>query len=175
MIATAAGRYLIEPFRANDWVELHQAVSGDPDVEGTLLGKGQADPRMVGKGYVQFGRAYTARLDGRVVACAGILRRWEGLGMAWFTLTPLGGVQAGLDVFWAVRGRFRALVDEMRLRRVEADVRAGWEKGERFVRLLGFRRECEMPHYLPDGGTAARWVLFPVILPSMVGVSRGTA
>lgn len=159
MIATETARYTVEKFRARDWVELQRLSSGNPAVAGTLLAKGEEDPREVGRAYEYFGQAYTARRDDEVVACAGIIRKWEGLGIAWLALIPPRDDRDAFRVSLAIRRRFRHLIHVMRLRRIEAEVRCGWPAGAKLVARLGFRLESVMPLYLPDGSACGRWVI----------------
>lgn len=95
-----------------------------------------------------------AVVDGEVVALAGILPRWEGVGMAWAWLTRK----------W--RRHARRITAEMQLElsrsdyhRVEIGVKAGFHRGEAFAQRLGFYLETPVARgWGPDGGDYSIWV-----------------
>lgn len=159
--ARGAGEgYRLRPFAERDYVTVHDAIqaSGWPALVN--------DPEEMGRLYARYERAaFTALYEGRVLGCAGIVVSWQGFGVAWMVLTPEARQRHGFDLFWMLRARFRALIKELGLRRLEADVLAGWEQGERMMRLLGFHVESEMPRYGPRGETFRKHVLLPPNCP----------
>jgi hypothetical protein len=122
------------------------------------------DAAEVGRIWARSGPAFTALLDGEVLAVAGIALAlpWGGVGHAWAVVTP----QARAHGVWLtrqiIRG-LRAIVQAHRLRRVEADVVAGHERAEALVYALGFRDEHLMRAYGPDGVDFLRCALFPTL------------
>jgi RimJ/RimL family protein N-acetyltransferase len=100
--------------------------------------------------------------DGSVVGCAGLVFPHAGYGIGWAMVHQ--GVQT-----WPVSDR-AALYHQMRqqldrwmqehaLKRVEANVQPDAPVAHRFIRVLGFQKESEMPHYL-DGKTFTKYVRF---------------
>ncbi len=95
-----------------------------------------------------------AAWDGdRLIATAGVLPYWPGVGEAWFALGPdfeprdtMAGVRRIRDFLARAQHDYR---------RVQADVRM---EHRRWVELLGFALESEMPGYGPDGATYYRYV-----------------
>lgn len=100
------------------------------------------------------GNGYTAIVDGRPVACAGIVEQWRGRGLAWALLAGDIGPHCFVRVTRAVR---RAL-DLSPLRRVEAHVDVRFNQGIRWARMLGFEAESVMRSFTPDGGDAFMYV-----------------
>ncbi len=95
-----------------------------------------------------YGRAWTAEVDGEPIACAGLIEVWEGRAYAW----ALIGRNAGPWMAAITRAVRRAL-DVAPFRRVEMAVDATFEAGNRWALLLGFTRETDKPLrcYLPSG------------------------
>jgi hypothetical protein len=137
----------VAPFRARDYLEAYAA--GPCQSIGDPAGTAEALERdTVG---------FTGRLQGVVLACAGITVQWEGLGVAWAILSPLGR-QHPLLVHRAVMRGLEEIIGTHKLRRVECAVARDFLAGRRWVEVLGFEPECECPAYLPDGSTAIRYV-----------------
>ena len=88
--------------------------------------------------------------DGRPVACAGVLDRGEGRGLAWALLAA----DLGPGGFVALHRAVSRGMAAMPYRRIEAHVAAGFAPGRRWARLLGFAFEGVMRGYLADGGDA---------------------
>lgn len=123
----------IEPMRVGDMAALrpqdHQISVGE----------------LVGADYDRWllagGPAYTARrLDGQVMACFGVVEQWDGRGMAWAVLDREAGKHL-LSITRKARGWF----DAMAYRRVEAYIDTKFPQGRRWVHLLGFTLETDIP------------------------------
>jgi hypothetical protein len=101
--------------------------------------------------------AYTALVDGKPVACAGLEWYWEGRAEAWAWIS--GDVTPGIFVRLnrAVQ-RFLAAVGPGR---IEAHVDCEFGNGHRWVRALGFELEApRKKRYFPNGRDAALYVRF---------------
>ena len=97
------------------------------------------------------GQAWTGRSDaGRVVACAGVLDRGEGRGLAWALLA--GDLEPG--GFIGLHRAVAKALPTLPYRRIEAHVAADFPPGRRWARLLGFGFEGVMRGYQADGGDA---------------------
>lgn len=95
--------------------------------------------------------AWTGLVDGRPVACAGVLEVWQGRGYAWAILAHDAGHWM-LHIHRAVR-RGIALCG---VRRIEMACAADFPQAARWAQALGFTLETPQPMraYLPDGRDA---------------------
>ena len=92
--------------------------------------------------------------DGNVVGIAGVLPRWDGVGMAW----------AWLSRKW--RRHARVITDEVSrtldaapYHRIEMGVKIGYDRGEAWAKRLGFYLETPLARkWGPDGGDYSIWV-----------------
>lgn len=104
-------------------------------------------------GYAQHlesvGGGFTGLVDGRVVACAGCTEVWQGRAVAWALLSKDAGRHM-MQIHRAVHGYLKAA----QFRRIEAWVDEGFGPGERWLEMMGFRRETPEPMrgFRPDGG-----------------------
>lgn len=90
--------------------------------------------------------AWTAQVDGVPVACGGLIMQWPGRYQAWMVLNE----DTGRYMRWLTRAVQARLA--MTKGRVEATVRADFDKGHRWVRLLGFEVEAPLlRRYGPEG------------------------
>lgn len=99
-------------------------------------------------------QSYTAIVDGRPVACSGIVEQWEGRALAWALLDGEIGPHAFVRVSRAVR-RF---LDASTYRRIEMQVDADHAQAIRWAELLGFEVESKKRAFLPDGRDAFEFV-----------------
>lgn len=99
------------------------------------------------------GPVWTALDGGRVLCIAGLSEVWAGRALCWAYLADAIPKMAWVALTRAVEAR----LDASGFRRIEAEVRAGWAPGERWVRLLGFVPEGVAPGYFPDGTACSRW------------------
>lgn len=98
------------------------------------------------------GPALTAREGERIVLCGGVMPVGPTMGVLWAVLSE----EAGKHMLWLHRAtqRFIAIHPP---RRLEATVEKGFPQGCRWLELLGFRYEGEMPAYGFDGETHLRF------------------
>lgn len=88
--------------------------------------------------------------DGRVVVCAGVSVLWENRGAAWTVFNPHCRRE-----FLCIHNAVRRFLESCPLRRIEAAVDYGFERGHRWIKLLGFSVETERAKaYLPSGNDA---------------------
>lgn len=94
--------------------------------------------------------SWTGWIGADVVGCAGIIPVWENRSMVWALIGERCGPHM-LKITRFVREQLRAHP----ARRVEATVLTGFEAGEQWMELLGFK--CETPNgmcsYDPAGRT----------------------
>lgn len=89
----------------------------------------------------------------KLLGIAGSYRIWDGVSQAWAVFDQ------GVDAYpIALREVCVSLIEFARarqeLRRMSLNVRAGFQKGERFAESLGFEKEGYLSKYLPGGGDA---------------------
>lgn len=87
-----------------------------------------------------------------LLGCGGILPYWPGVAEAWMCLGP--DIKIDRDLLAGMHEIKRKL-SEAGYRRIQADTAP---VHGRFMRLLGFKFESEMPGYFPDGSTSHRYV-----------------
>lgn len=104
----------------------------------------------------EVGYAWTGWVGADVVGCAGFSPVWPGRSAVWALLTNKAGPHMG-PITRFVRGQIDAHPD----RRIEATVLHGFEAGQRWMKLLGFRNETPdgMECYDPAGRTLALYSL----------------
>jgi hypothetical protein len=98
------------------------------------------------------GDAWTGFVDGRPVACAGLLDLGGGRAEAW----ALCGVEAGRVMVPLTRALGRGLAASA-FRYVQAHTARDFAPARRWVALLGFRFAAVLPRYCDDGGDAELW------------------
>ena len=104
--------------------------------------------------------AYSGFCDGDFVAAAGIIVPWIGLGEAWAIAGPL--VQTHKTFFHrTIKDYLFTMARQMKLRRLQAMVRAEYEHSHRWVQALGFVRECVLHRYGIKGEDMVMYVMFP--------------
>jgi hypothetical protein len=141
--------YTLEPFRPEHLAEL--PLTGQ---QASLLGRLHA-----GELYAQH-PSLTARVNGVLLACAGIIIPWKGIADAW--MLPTRNIARHPKFLVSTVRRFLASSAEaLDLVRIEAVVDSGFLAGRRFADFLGFERESEMPLFGPNRETYIRYVLFP--------------
>lgn len=104
------------------------------------------------------GKGYTARLEGKVIICAGITAYWPGVGEVWGLFSPdvkkfrLASIQ-NIIIY------LNELLDEGEYRYVQSAPRASFPAGISLLQQLGFKRKCTLKKYAPDGGDCFLYVL----------------
>lgn len=91
--------------------------------------------------------AYSVLKDGIPVACAGLLKYWNGRYEAWAFLIP-----GHRDAFLFIHNKVKLFLSETSIRRIEATVDMKFRAGHRWAKALGFEVECEiLKAYGPTG------------------------
>jgi RimJ/RimL family protein N-acetyltransferase len=86
------------------------------------------------------GPAFTVMVGDTIIACAGIVLPWPGLGLVWMALSD----DIGSHRVWLTRRVRRMMHDAIRslcLHRLEATVLADNARNQRWIEALGFSRE----------------------------------
>lgn len=95
------------------------------------------------------GPAYSAFVDGEVVACSGVVERHAGVWQAWALVSQA----AGSHMLQITRATL-AFLASFNANRIETAVDAKHDAGHRWAAILGFEREALMRKWMPDGGDA---------------------
>lgn len=127
---------LVTPFRARDYLETWLLTRfGVPRITDPI------DREWAAQTYEKGGPAFTARLDGQILACAGLLILWPGVASAWALISPLGAKGHGRALHYVIARELGVLIRIRGLWRVECDVETTNIQARRWIRLLGFREE----------------------------------
>jgi RimJ/RimL family protein N-acetyltransferase len=96
---------------------------------------------------------YTCIFDGEIVAVGGINLFHEGMGESWIVMTKQSKKNGvfGLIACRAIENKLNELIDQLRMRRTEANVRKNFPIAIRFVEALGFKFDCERKNFFPGG------------------------
>lgn len=97
------------------------------------------------------GPAYTVLDDdGEVLFCCGTAKQWEGRFVVWSVLSKF----ATKKKFVWISRKVKSYFDKSDIRRLEMTIDVGFDQGVRWAELLGFKRECKMEKFNPDGTDA---------------------
>lgn len=92
------------------------------------------------------GPAFSAAVGDEIIASLGITPQWENRAVAW----GLIGKQARRHFVPLTKAIMRFL-ELCEYRRIETPVDVGFEEGDRWAMMLGFKREGTMRAFMPDG------------------------
>ena len=126
----------LEPLTAEHLIELHNAGSVDRH-----LG---ADQVVDNWQTYRNGPAFVGRDKFSIIAAAGVINMWPGVGEGWAILTPRA---KGMAVLRAFRETFKLIQIAHNYLRIQASVQADFVDGIRFARWMGFKSEGIMKSY----------------------------
>ncbi len=89
--------------------------------------------------------AWSLEVDGKVVACAGVLVLWEGVGELWVIVDR--NITVGLTLVRCIKKVLFATIKGVNLHRVQASVNINDHKGRKLVRVLGMKVEGRKEKY----------------------------
>lgn len=101
----------------------------------------------------EVGLAWTGEVDGKVIACGGLIPQWENRALAWMLI----GEDAGPH-FAALHKHVKRFLVRAPYRRIEAHVDVGFEQGARWMKMLGFELEAYKRAFRPDGADMLEFV-----------------
>jgi hypothetical protein len=99
--------------------------------------------------------SFTLMLEGKPVACAGVVEFWHGRGEAWAVMS-----KACKPYFFQIHNVVKRFLEVCPMRRIEASVSVEFGAGHRWVKALGFK--CEAPvrkAFFQDGSDSALYAL----------------
>ena len=86
--------------------------------------------------------AMTGVADGRIVGCSGLEIWWPGMAEGWCVFVKdIYKYKMGLRL---LKNKFYTWMDEYKINRIQAPLRADFEDGKKLAVFLGF--ECENPN-----------------------------
>lgn len=103
--------------------------------------------------------SFSAFCGGRFIAAAGIIVPWPGLGEAWAVAGPLVWTHKAF-FHRTVKEYLFALAEQLKLRRLQAMVRAEYTGSHRWVQSLGFQRESTLCKYGIKGEDMTMYAMF---------------
>lgn len=92
------------------------------------------------------GLAWTGEHEGVILGIAGLAPQWENRALAWALISDAAGPH-----FKCIHKAVKRMLDVSEFRRIEANVDVGFEAGERWMKLLGFKYEGYLTAFRPDG------------------------
>ena len=106
------------------------------------------------------GPAFTAEVDGRPIAAAGVVLLWPGVGSCWMIVSA----ELGPHGRWLTKMTRRFVTDIRRslgLHRLEALALSTSDRNQRWLERVGFTKEVggEARAYLPDRRSMIRYEL----------------
>ena len=95
---------------------------------------------------------YTCIFEGEIVAVGGIKIFFEGVGESWIVMTKQSRKHNifGLIACRTIEKKLKELMEELNIRRCEANVRKDFLIAIRFVEALGFKFVGERELWFPD-------------------------
>lgn len=92
-------------------------------------------------------------LDGdEILAVIGAQEMWEGRGVVWSLLS-----KNARNHMAAITKICLSALETSMFWRLELHVEAGFVAGERWARMLGFKKDCYLARFLPNGNDATLW------------------
>lgn len=101
--------------------------------------------------------SYTALVNDVPVAMAGVIILWPGVGEAWSIMTE-NTLKYPFLIHRAVKRTLNDIIRNMKLKRVQSVCLKGFDRGCRWLEVLGFKFESEMPLYGLNGETYIKYV-----------------
>lgn len=136
---------IVEPFRPDHL----ESFIAQPAQEYARANLGSAAYRQALVGPYSF----AGLIDGRVVACAGVVPLWEGRADAWALVAQDIGPLGMHRLHFAVARHLK----RFSFRRIEAACDASFLQAHRWLELLGFAYEGPLKAYTPDGRDCLRF------------------
>lgn len=109
-----------------------------------------------GRFYSENGPAYTLMAKGRVIACGGVVLIHAKAGEAW-VITTDEVEKYPLLFHKTIKRGLTVIMEEFKLRRVQALVSRDWPRAGRWIERLGFSNEGLMAAFGPDGTDYIRY------------------
>lgn len=91
----------------------------------------------------------TGLVDGRIVGLGGITILWDGVGEGWLILTK-DVLTRKVESYRCIYRLMLKLIEENKLRRIQAHVRTDFRQAIKMIEALGFEREGLLREFCPD-------------------------
>lgn len=89
--------------------------------------------------------AWSLEVDGKIVACAGVLMLWEGVAELWTIIDK--DIDIGLTLVRCIKRVLYATIEGLSLHRVQASVNINDHRARKLVRVLGMKLEGRKEKY----------------------------
>jgi len=146
-LSNTGGVLMLKPFEQSDLLSI-----ADHAAEPFALKHPDYSEHDISRMFACGGPAFTGIVDGRVVACGGVVDRGDGSGEAWMVFDSRMKAHR-LGALRAMRYVLCSLFGEGVFDRIDASVADGFACGERLAAHLGFRR-AGIDTDRADGATA---------------------
>lgn len=137
--------YTVLPFQPTDIGEMVDIREFDKEA---ISGVPEFDERL--EVYAKTGTAYTLRVDGQVVAVAGLIMHWRHVGELWAVTSSLV-TKYPVAFHRAIKLGLEELIETHKLHRVECTVLIGHKVSVKWLNRLGFEIEGIKRKYDPNG------------------------
>lgn len=101
---------------------------------------------------VASGRAFSAFYEGEFLGSAGFAMPWPGVAEVWLWVTD-SVHRCPVLLTKLLKRTLKQIETRHGVWRISCEVRADNVRAERWVKLLGFSKECDMRRRGPDGST----------------------
>ena len=96
------------------------------------------------------GQSLSAFYGDILLGCAGVRKMWEGVGEAW-AIFSRDIVDFKKDAYVVTGRELYRMIDEGNFHRTQAHVDATFPLAVKFIEGLGFKKECLMRKFQPNG------------------------
>nr|VFK12037.1 MAG: hypothetical protein BECKLPF1236B_GA0070989_102910 [Candidatus Kentron sp. LPFa] len=107
-----------------------------------------------------------------ILCCAGVLPLWEGLGVAWAFVDAERPRRRALAFHRAIVRYLETIRARGQYRRIQTTCLARDAAARRWLRMIGFREECVLEKYAPDGEAHVLYAFFGESREDGRGVDR---
>lgn len=143
----------IEPFKP----EHIEHITGREGVEWSWIG---SSPSAIAQQHWEEGHpAWTAFDDDRILGCGGIALLWKGVALAWLWLNSELTEKHSFWFHKTIKTKLEEISKEYNLIRIQCVVDENFAAGNQWIKSLGFKEECRMRKYGPNGETYIMYAL----------------
>jgi RimJ/RimL family protein N-acetyltransferase len=97
------------------------------------------------------GPAYTAFYQGKIIACAGVMMLWRGVGQAWVIFDTVIQEHLRKEAYELVTPYLIQIIKDYKLHRVQAIVEVGFDIALKYALNMGFSEEGYLNRYDSQG------------------------
>lgn len=140
---------VVRPYETEDYFSVDAQ-------EYTKIIMSDSDAEIAAATHKYAGPSYTiCTEEGKVIACCGMHRMWEGTAEVWGLFSPL--MRKYPMAWFAVKRLLKAYSGKCK--RLQATARCDWPEALRVIEHLGFRPEGKLEAYGPCGADSMMYAL----------------